>query len=320
MPTYPTDPDGLIYRRAVIAARLTDDDLRRSVRAGEITSVMRGVFVVAGDRKATEWHRLKAIAYARCRESAAAAENPEGDEPPKRVPLSHQSAAVILGIEMLRPSLRRVHTTAGPVGGFRTDTQHNHAAHLSDDDIIEVQGVLVTSMERTAVDVACTATNFAAALAVFDSALRQGADRGVMRGMLVGRRRGIAQARRALHHADAGAENPGESWSRAQMIEAGFPIARLQREFLDEDGNLVARTDFDWEGKLVGEFDGKVKYKKLLRPGEDPAEVVVREKAREDALRAMGVMVVRWIWKDLEQGLMVPRVRSWLVSLKLMPA
>lgn len=51
------------------------------------------------------------------------------------------------------------------------------------------------------------------------------------------------------------------------MIEAGLPIPRLQHEFRDENGKLVARTDYDWEGLLVGEFDGDVKYRNHLEQG-----------------------------------------------------
>ena len=50
----------------------------------------------------------------------------------------------------------------------------------------------------------------------------------------------------------------------------------------------------------MGEFDGLVKYGRMLRPGQDPAEVLVAEKLREDALRDEGLGVVRWIWSDLD--------------------
>lgn len=43
-----------------------------------------------------------------------------------------------------------------------------------------------------------------------------------------------------------------------------------------------------------------MKYGRMLRPGQDPAEVLVAEKLREDALRDEGLGVVRWIWSDLD--------------------
>ena len=50
----------------------------------------------------------------------------------------------------------------------------------------------------------------------------------------------------------------------------------------------------------MSEFDGKVKYGRLLRPGESPADAVFREKVREDRLReALQWGMVRLVWADL---------------------
>lgn len=49
----------------------------------------------------------------------------------------------------------------------------------------------------------------------------------------------------------------------------------------------------------MGEFDGRIKYGRLLRPGQDPGEAVFAEKVREDALRDEDLGVVRWLWTDL---------------------
>ena len=76
----------------------------------------------------------------------------------------------------------------------------------------------------------------------------------------------------------------------------GLPPPTLQHEVPE----LRAVTDFYWEEfRTVGEFDGKVKYGRSLRPGEDPGEAVYREKRREDALRDLGLKVVRWTWDEL---------------------
>ncbi|MAU80991.1 MAG: hypothetical protein CME34_03805 [Gordonia sp.] len=236
--------------------------------------------------------------------------------------LSHQSAATLHDLPMLKPNLRRVHVATGSKsGGHRSATRHAHVGELKPTEVVLVDGIRVTSLERTAVDIACTTSmGFAGALAVFDAALRLGADRTMMSTMLRRRRPGIALARRALHHADGASENPGESWGRAQMIEAGLPIPRLQHEFRDANGKLVARTDYDWGGLLVGEFDGDVKYRKHLKPGETPFDAMKREKEREDKLRKMGIMVIRWTWKDLEQGRVVGLIRDWLTRLSLSAA
>ncbi|MEE3853373.1 hypothetical protein VZC37_23755 [Gordonia sp. LSe1-13] len=223
---------------------------------------------------------------------------------------------------MLKPSLRRAHLTIDATAGGRADRhRHVHASRLGPGDVVVVEGLRVTSLERTAVDVACsTPLKFAGALAVFDAALRKGADLTLMATMLQQRRRGVAQARRALDLADPGAENPGESWGRAQIIVAGLPVPRLQHEFFDPRGRFVARTDYDWDGKLIGEFDGKVKYCKHIGDGETVVDAVIREKAREDRLRGMGVMVIRWVWADLEAGRVAGMVRAWLEKFGLVAA
>ncbi|GGF08426.1 type IV toxin-antitoxin system AbiEi family antitoxin domain-containing protein [Williamsia phyllosphaerae] len=308
MTGYPTDRHGLIYRSTALDAGFTDTEITRAVTRGDIVRVARGAFAPPGDRTPEQIHRLAAIATS---ELAGGS-----------VVVSHQSAATVHGLEMLQPSLRRVHLTTGsPAGAHRTTTRHEHVGVLADDEISIVDGIVITTLERTAVDVACTTTmGFAGALAVFDSALRLGADRAEMQEMVQTTRRGVGRARRALRYADGKAENPGESWSRAQMIEAGLSSPRLQHQFRDVQGNEIARTDFDWSGLLVGEFDGMTKYQKHLRPGETPFDAMRREKQREDALRRTGVMVIRWTWKDLQDGRVVPMIREWLARLGLTAA
>lgn len=63
-------------------------------------------------------------------------------------------------------------------------------------------------------------------------------------------------------------------------------------------------TDFAWpEHRLLGEFDGKVKYGRLLLPGEEPGDAVFREKEREDLLRLLtGWSMIRFTWVDLHHA------------------
>ena len=62
----------------------------------------------------------------------------------------------------------------------------------------------------------------------------------------------------------------------------------------------MARVDFYWkEQKTVGEFDGKIKDGRLLKPGQRSEDVIFDEKVREDAVRDLNLQVVRWLWADL---------------------
>ena len=86
------------------------------------------------------------------------------------------------------------------------------------------------------------------------------------------------------------------------MAQVGLPEPELQFEVFDPTGHLVGRSDFCWrDSRTLGEFDGQVKYGRLLRPGQDVGAVVAEEKEREDRLRDEGFQVVRWTWPDLSR-------------------
>ena len=88
--------------------------------------------------------------------------------------------------------------------------------------------------------------------------------------------------------------------SRVRLMEDGLPAPEPQHEIYRPDGQFLARVDFYWkEQRTVGEFDGKIKYGRLLKPGQRIEDVIFEEKLREDAVRDLGLQVVRWIWTDL---------------------
>jgi hypothetical protein len=115
----------------------------------------------------------------------------------------------------------------------------------------------------------------------------------------------------AIKLADPRAETPGESVTRVQFYRYGIPMPELQYHVIDSHGVLVGIADFHWdEHRHLGEFDGKVKYQKLLRPGESASECVIREKKREDAMRADFRGMSRFIWSEV----MPHRARRrWLI-------
>ena len=99
---------------------------------------------------------------------------------------------------------------------------------------------------------------------------------------------------------DERSESAGESWSRWVFHQNGLPAPEPQFEVCDSIGRLVGRADFGWrEQRTLGEFDGTIKYGRLLKPGQRLQDVLVAEKRREDALRDAGWQVVRWIWSEL---------------------
>jgi hypothetical protein len=282
---------GLRLRPELLATGLSDDDLARLRRSGRLGRVRRGAYLDGTDER-LHTQEARHVLAAR----AAVMQLPPG------AVVSHVSAALLHGLPAWGVPLERVHVTRdGISGGHRRPALHVHVTPLQPDEITTVDGLSVTTVARTVADLARTAP-FAQAVAVADAALRRGA---ITREALDGaverapRRRGVRYARRVGAFADAGAESVGESRSRVLLHGARLPPPVLQWEVPAR--RAVGRTDFAWpELRTVGEFDGRVKYGRLLRPGQEPGDVVFAEKRREDAIRDAGFRVVRWVWADLD--------------------
>lgn len=301
------DVSGLIRRSEALDSGASDADIRQALRSGALIIASRGLYAEASSLPEPGWERDQELYRRRCLEA--------GDATNGGPPLSHQSAAAVHGLAMLKPDTRRLHVSVPRLeSGKRQPTRHVHPG-LEDRDVVEVGGITVTNMATAAVQVAIT-SDFAGALTVFDSALRMGVSREELSEYLERRKRkGSVKARRALAFANGLSDNPGESWSRAQMIEGGLPVPTLQCKVVV--GGRIYYSDYDWEGLLIGEFDGAGKYLNHRRPGESIGDAVMREKERENALRDIGFDVVRWDWPILQAKAVVERVGPRLRALGL---
>jgi len=273
-----------------MAAGITDDEVRRLVRCGRLSPVRRGAYL-----------RGPLPEYAEARHHArieAAAAQLTGD-----AVVSHVSAAVWHGWAVWAVPLGRVCVTRSRRNGGRVHpTVHVRSAPLRTDEIVLRAGVRVTSPARTVVDLA-RSVGFEAGVVVADQAL---AGRAVTPEELAAALRrqlgwpGIPRARRVVAFASGASRSVGESRSRVAIANAGLPAPVLQWIVSDEHGRHLGTADFGWpQWSTVGEFDGLIEYGRLLEPGQSPSDVVVAEKLREDALRAHGLHVVRWTWRDL---------------------
>lgn len=310
---FPADRHGLIRREATVRVGIADDVVNAAVRRGRLLRLAPGVWVPAfpGLEDADGVDRL----YRYRSIAVATSARDRGVSTP-----SHFSAAALLGLDTLHPDRERVHLTKSTArGGFVRGLRHVHNGPLTPAETVEIDGVVVTRLERTAVDIAM-AGSFEQAIVVLDAALRLGADPAVMTAMVDARAGtpNIGVARRALSLADARSESVGESWSRAQMIEAGIPLPRLQHTFETSYGDI--RSDFDWEGLVIGEFDGMHKYDNLIRDGETVRDVLIREKRREGALAEQGIVVIRWTWSTLERRELAQILRPSLARIGLVAA
>jgi hypothetical protein len=271
------------------AAGRDGEHLRRATRAGALVRVRHGAYVPAetwAAADAAERHRIRVLAAARRLHAPV---------------FGHESAAAVWRLPLLGDWPRDVHVLVALARG--TPSSPGVRRHRVADPVATrcVDGLAVTTVARTVVDLARTGS-FARGLVLADAALRR---HGVRHDDLArevaaaGTGRGVRAARRVVAEADAAAESPGESLSRARMIELGLPLPVLQREVRDHRG-LVGRVDFLWEGLgVVGEFDGRLKYRAGGVDDRTAAEDRVwAEKRREDRLRAAGLRVVRWTWRD----------------------
>jgi len=275
--------------------------LAKQARAGGLHRVRHGAYSTALPLDAVERHR-GAI---------------DGTWPlfGDRSVLSHASAGVVHGLPVRESELTLVHLTR-PAGGHGRvgSCVHVHYAPLSDPEIVQINGHRVTSLERTAADLARCAP-YERSVAVVDAALHLGADAEEIGRVLRAQRRwhGVPVARCALAFADGRAESVGESISRVQIVQCGLPAPELQYAVFSSVGRWLARTDFAWPAfRVIGEFDGRIKYRGTT---DSVADVVMAEKAREQAIQDAGWSVVRWGWQDLQgQGDFVARLRRALIA------
>lgn len=287
----------ILRRGQLLADGYSDDEVRRSLRTGQLLVVRRGSYInrAALPDKPEQRYALRVRATA-------------PDLAPDAV-ISHASAAAVYGLPLWGVGLDRVHVTRDRRHGGRVDPRlHVHSAVLTAEDLVVVDGLAMTSAARTVADLARSLA-FEAAVVVADAALyRELVTYGELEAAIEcsARRPGAAAARRVLAFADARSQSPGESRSRVRMRRMGLPTPQLQMPIETRIG--LCHADFGWpEFRATGEFDGMIKYGALLRPGQDAAEAVIEEKIREDAIRDEDWRVTRWIWDEIDPFLEVVR-------------
>lgn len=286
---------GPVRVETALAAGITRGQLRAAVTAGYVVQVAHGVICVAGadDTPRTLLQRCKDRATRR----------------PSLI-FCRGTAAGLLGQPVLRakdPLIHAYDKHSGRVGDLLV-----HEGRIPDDQIVDLDGLRVTSPLRTALDLARD-LSLPEALIPLDAALRTAVLHatsplglrddiavestshrlrvheeaedvlGAMRHL-----HGARQARRALLAASPLAESPAESSSRGYLLEAGIVPLGLQVRVLDGDGQ-ERRLDFLLAPGLAGEVDGFVKYE-----GAAGRNALREEKRRDLALQRGGVFAVHW--------------------------
>lgn len=289
-----TAASGFFTTREAKAAGYADRDLARSVRQRVWVRFRRGFYAFAD-----EWSALDDVGRHRVRSSAVLRSLGPS------VALSHQSGVVRHGIEVWAVPLDRIHVTRldGGPGRIEGDVIH-HEGFALDGEVRTVAGEPVLPAERCVLEAASRLGN-EAALCLLDSGLRKeayGPDDLRERHKLMQHWPFMRHLHVPLRMADGRSGSIGESRGRWCFWTLGIPAPELQHEVRDDVGAILGITDWWWERyNLFGEFDGRVKYGRLLRQGQDPGDAVFAEKKREDALRERtGARMLRLTWTDYE--------------------
>lgn len=285
----------VFLRREALAAGYSDTQLRHARRDGAIQRIRHGAYVSShawAGASAEERHLIHADAVLLSHKTPLA--------------LSHVSAALAHGFQTYQQDLSKVHVLCldNSVGRTHADVVYHQSAANRAEDMVKVSNRLVVPATRAALE-AAHLTDVRRALVVLDSALHQGAtttDQIIAEYTRTEGNPRTQSLRVAVGLARAGSESVGESLGRYLMWRHHIPEPELQKKVRDQQGELVAQLDWTWaELGLCGEFDGREKYTRYLRPGESVVDVVMREKSREDKVRELtGFKMIRLVWDDLD--------------------
>jgi hypothetical protein len=255
---------------------LSMSSIRRLTDDGELIRSGRGRYALPVTGVADQWRRRRAE-HLRCATALA---------PPDGI-LGLRTASLAWDVPVV--SIPGKPEILGPPSSRQREGTRTIRCLVPPEDVTARFGVPVTSLERTAVDVALDLPT-PEALVTVDAALRRGADREVMLLGLAARGpvRGCRTARRTLEWADGGSEAPLESQGRGELMMCGVPRPTCNTTV--RLGEEACRPDDLWLPLgIVGEADGRGKY-------DEPDQTTLwAEKRRQEWMETeLGLLVLRW--------------------------
>lgn len=281
---------GVVVRRQLRDLGFTDDDVRARLARREWRAVRRGVYTTTEHWERLDEHRGRPLV-----EALAASRSMLHPHV-----LSHDSAALALGLPLLAPAGRLAHITRFGVQGGRTrhGVKH-HRAPFAPWMIEERYGVPCLGMARTAADLA-REHGVRHGVVAFDAARRAGTPMSDLSSVVASMDcwPHVRAVKESLDRSDDGAESPGESLTRLLLAELGLPV--VSQFGLRRDGR-TAWADLRVRRHLI-EFDGRVKYGDAREAWGDRRsadDMLWDEKLREDFLRSFRMGISRVVWPDL---------------------
>lgn len=265
----------VIHREQLLAIPLSPNQIAYRLRVGRLHIVHPGVYAVGGENLGREGRLVAATLWAG-----------------RGAVASHRSAAAVWGI---LPPGDRIHVTTPE----RRDPRPGltlHQRRLPSDEVTIEDGIPVTTVARTLLDIAATEGRRA-----FDRALRQAdylqlADATPLLDLIArypgGRGtavvRAALEARRSSGHTESELENRFVEFIAARGIE----LPRLNAS-LEVQGRWV-RVDCLWEAeRVIVELDGRRAHE-----GQERREA---DAERDLLLGTVGYVVVRVTWKRLHE-------------------
>lgn len=229
---------------------LTRHQLEEAIRGGGVQRLFRGAVVDSLVHDSREL-RLEAAALV---------------APPHALVSGHFAAYVYGsdtfppgGIRDLRPTFVVPHSASRPfsAGGRVRQTT------IPDADVVEINGLQMTSPLRTATDLLRQLWR-PYALAAADAMARAGVvDVGELAEYAARLRKqpGVVQARELAAVVDAGSESPGESWMRCRMLDAGLPRPTLGHTLTAPSGQFWRLDAAFVAHRVAAEYDGRLYHR-----------------------------------------------------------
>lgn len=290
-----TDPrrGRVMLRKQLLEEGYSDRAIYRHIQGGDWVRIRHGAYV-----DSTTWRALDAAGrHALITRAAVAQARTE-------VVVSHVSALPFYDAPVWGIDLDVVHLTRADGNAGRSEAGvQQHSGALIDGDVVQRDGLDLMDPTRTALEVT-TVADVEESMCVVSMLMHSGLttmQKLRARYELMRHWPDTLRTDLVLRLSDERFESVGECRTYYLCFREQLPMPEPQYEIKDERGNVIARVDFAWpELGVFLEFDGKVKYEKLLREGERASDVVLRERDRErEICRLTGWRCLRLVWADL---------------------
>lgn len=296
---------GAFLRQEALALGYTDGEIARLVRTAIWFRLRHGSYTFAQIWEAADTPTRHLLTSRAAYRTARAP-----------VVLSHTSSLAVHRPGLWDLPLDAVHLTRrdGRVGRRHAGVIQ-HCGRVEADDVVEGDAFSYMSATRTALEIT-TITDVEHALVVANGLLHLDLTTPQLLRERYARMEQWPHTLRTdivLRLCDPRMESVGESRSDYLFFRQGLPRPIPQLEIRDASRRLVGRVDFAWPAFGVWvEFDGRLKYDALRRPGESELDALMREKRREERIREItGWECIHITWADLaDPARVAARIRA----------